>query len=220
MDSFPSHSRPSLRRRRAVRVGALAAAAALAAGCGHGKDFLWVNDVPSGQAAPPETSFRIAAGDVLGVRVWNQDSMSVDQARVREDGKISLPFLNDVEVAGMEPAELARRLEVKLKTFIVNPVVTVVLHERPPLRISVVGRVVRPGVYDLDKNAGVLHALASAGGLTPFADEDGIYVLRQRYWADGNPAPARIRFRYAELRRGRAPAATFLLHAGDVVVVE
>jgi polysaccharide export outer membrane protein len=205
-------------RSRLFPAGALAAALAL--GCGHGKDYLWVNEVPPGRAAPPETAFRIAAGDVLGVRVFNQESMSVERARVREDGKISLPFLNDVDVVGMEPAELARRLEVRLKTFVVNPVVTVVMQERPPLRVSVTGQVGRPGVYELDERAGVLHALAAAGGLTPFADDDGVYVLRQGYWADGASSPGRIRFRYSDLRRGKAPAAAFLLRAGDVVVVE
>jgi len=215
---------PGPRRGRArarILTGVLAAAAlATVTGCRHAKDYLWVNQIPVSRVDQASTPYRIAVGDVLGVRVWNQDSMSTDRVRVRDDGRISLPFLNDVEVAGMEPAELARRLEVKLKTFIVNPVVTVVLQERPPLRVSVVGQVTRPGVYDLEKDSGVLHALAAAGGLTPFADDDGVYVLRQGYWADGNPAPGRIRFRYSELRRGAAPSAAFLLRAGDVIVVE
>lgn len=211
------------RRRALARLLATALGAAVVAsgsGCGHGRDYLWVNDVPMKQGAPAEGAYRIGVGDVIGVRVWNQDSMSTDRVRVREDGRISLPFLDDVEVVGMEPAELARRLEVKLKTFIVNPVVTVVVQERPPLRVSVMGQVVRPGVYDLESSAGVIHALAAAGGPTPFADEDGVFVLRQGYWADGNSAPGRIRFRYSELRRGKVPAAAFRLRAGDVVVVE
>lgn len=217
--TFPAPSRRrALARRLATVLGA--SLVAFGAACGHGKDYLWVNDVPVRQAAPAEAAYRIGVGDVIGVRVWNQDSMSIDRARVREDGRISLPFLDDVEVVGMEPAELARRLEVKLKTFIVNPVVTVVVQERPPLRVSVMGQVVRPGVYDLESSAGVIHALAAAGGPTPFADEDGVFVLRQGYWADGNPAPGRIRFRYSELRRGKVPAAAFRLRAGDVVVVE
>lgn len=162
----------------------------------------------------------IGPGDVIGVRVWNQEANSIDRTRVREDGKISLPFLNDVEVAGAAPAELARRLEVKLKTFIVNPVVTVVIHERRPLRVSILGQVARPGTYDLDVNAGVLQALAAAGGLTPFAEKDGVFVLRSGYWADTDTAPARIRFRTVDLQTGRAPAALFRMRPGDVVVVE
>jgi polysaccharide export outer membrane protein len=207
-------------RRRSIWVGtALLAVLGTAPGCQHGKDFIWVDQVPKGMSAP-ETTYLISAGDVIGIRVWSQEANSVDRTRVREDGKISLPFLNDVEVAGMEPAELARRLEVKLKTYIVSPVVTVVVHERRPLRVSVVGQIARPGVYDLDDGAGVVHALAAAGGLTAFASGSGIFVLRSGYWADGEPSAARIRFRYDHLRRGKAPAGAFRLRRGDVIVVE
>jgi polysaccharide export outer membrane protein len=190
-----------------------------AAACRHADPFLWVDAVPKSMTAP-EATYLIAPGDVIGVRVFNQEANSVERVRVREDGRISIPFLNDVEVAGMEPVDLARRLEVRLKEFIMAPVVTVVVHERRPLRVSVVGRVTRPGVYDLDRGAGVLHALAAAGGLTPFAPDDGVFVLRGGYWADGDPAPARIRFRYRDLAAGKAPGSAFSLRVGDVVVVE
>jgi polysaccharide export outer membrane protein len=195
-----------------------ALAAFAAAGCGHPQPFLWVDAVPKVLLAPESTAV-IQPGDVITVRVWNQESNSVDRARVREDGKISIPFLQDVEVAQQEPAALARRLETRLKAFINNPVVTVTVHERRPLRVSVLGRVTRPGVYDLDAGAGVLQAVAASGGLTPFADEDSIFVIRNGYWADLQ-APARIRFRYLDLRGGRMPASIFALRYGDVVVVE
>ncbi len=188
-----------------------------AAGCRH-DDFIWVKDVPKGMNTR-ETTYLIAPGDIIGVRVWNQEANSVERARVREDGRISLPMLNDVEVAGAEPGELARRLEVKLKAFIMAPVVTVTVHERRPVRVSVLGKVARPGVYDVEPGSGVIQALAAAGGLTPFADDDAVFLLRNGYWAD-QPAPARIRFRYRDLRSGKAPASSFLLRAGDVVVVE
>ncbi len=221
MSSTTSRNVNNARPRSAAVLGALAAALALAASaCSHQRDFLWIDEVPSSTATAAEDTYRIARGDVIGVRVWNQESMSIERARVREDGKISLPFLNDVDVAGMAPSDLARRLEVKLKEFIQAPVVTVVVHERRPLRVSVLGRVARPGQYDLDRGSGVIHALAAAGGLTPFAHEDRVFVLRNGYWADGDPSPARIRFRYEDLAAGRAPATTFLLRVGDVVVVE
>lgn len=202
---------------RAIAVVAVAFAL-VAGGCRTGK-FIWVDAVPK-SAAITDVSTAIGPGDVIGVRVWNQDANSIDRVRVRDDGRISVPFLNDVEVAGMEPTELARRLEVKLKSFIVNPVVTVIVHERRPNRVSVIGNVARPGLYDLDAHAGVLTALAAAGGTTPFAASDGIYVIRRGYWADGDPSAGRIRFRYDDLRRGAAAAVNFQLRPGDTVVVE
>jgi polysaccharide export outer membrane protein len=205
---------------RSIRAGAaLFAWLGVVAGCSHAKDFLWVDDVPSSMFAA-ETTYEVAPGDVIGVRVFNQEANSVERARVREDGKITLPLLGDVEVAGSTPADVARRLEVKLKAFINSPMVTVVLHERRPLRVSVLGQVTRPGVYELDRGGGVLHALAAAGGMTPFASGDRVFVLRSGYWAFTTPEPARIRFRYADLRAGKAPASLFLLKVGDVVVVE
>jgi polysaccharide export outer membrane protein len=217
--STPAHT-PRRVRAAALRLVAASVALATAQGCSHSRDYLWVNEAAPTAATAADGAYRIAPGDVLGVRVWNQDAMSIERARVREDGKISLPFLNDVEVAGMEPAEIGKRLEVKLKTFIVNPVVTVLVQERVPVRVSVIGEVARPGTYELERGAGVLHALAAAGGVSAFAHDSGVYVLRAGYWADGNPAPGRIRFRYSDLCRGAAPAAAFHLLSGDVVVVE
>jgi polysaccharide export outer membrane protein len=202
-------------------VLALVAALTLvaSAGCKHTRDFMWVDEVPRALLADGN-GYQIAAGDVIGVRVWNQEANSVERARVREDGMVTIPFLDDVRVAGLSPPDLARFLETKLKAFINSPSVTVVVHERRPLRVSVVGRAVRPGIYELDPGAGVLNAVAAAGGLTPFADEDGIYVLRRGYWADGHAEPARIRFKYGQLRAGKPPGVLFQLRVGDVVVVE
>lgn len=169
---------------------------------------------------PDDGEYRIAIGDVIGVRVWNQDSMSIDRARVREDGKISIPFLQDVDVQGQTPSDLAKRLQVKLKAYVVSPVVTVSVVERRPTRVSVLGEVARPGQYDMERGAGVLAALAAAGGLTPYAHKDRIFVLRNGYWADGNPEPARIRFEYSSLTGGRRPAVTFRLAPGDIITVE
>jgi polysaccharide biosynthesis/export protein len=116
-------------------------------------------------------------------------------------------------------ADLAGRLQGRLKAYVVNPVVTVTLEELRPLRVSVLGEVGKPGVYDLDRGSGVLAALAAGGGLTDYAHRDRIYVLRYDHRAS-DPTPTRIRFRWDALSRGERAAATFLLRSGDLVVVE
>lgn len=200
---------------RTSRLAALLATAAALSACGGVRGaYVPVEQYP---APPAETEYRIAPGDVLAVRVWNQEAMSSPRCRVREDGKISVPFLQDVEVAGSTPADLSQRLQVKLKTYVVNPVVTVTVEEQRPVRVSVLGQVARPGQYELERNAGVLAAIAAAGGLTDFAHRDAIFVLRSAPDAKG---PARIRFRYAALTSGEKPAASFRLKPGDVVVSE
>lgn len=195
-------------------LAALLAAAGALACTGARGTYVPVEQFP---VPPAETEYRIAPGDVLAVRVWNQESMSNPHARVREDGKISVPFLQDVEVAGATPAEISQRLQTRLKTYVQNPVVTITVEELRPLRVSVLGLVARPGQYELERNAGVLSALAAAGGLTDFAHRDAIFVLRSGAEAKG---PTRIRFRYSSLTGGERPAASFRLRAGDVVVAE
>lgn len=203
----------STRRPRAALALTLAAATALACRTTGGASV----PVEQFPAPAPEAEYRIGPGDVLAIRVWNQESMSSAHSRVREDGKISVPFLQDVDVAGTTPAELSQRLQVKLKTYVVNPVVTVTVEETRPLRISVLGEVTHPGQYDLERGAGVLAALAAGGGLTDYAHRDGIFVVRSQ---PDNKAPVRIRFRYAALAGAEARAASFRLRPGDVVVVE
>lgn len=167
-------------------------------------------------ALADDTGYVISPGDVLQVRVFQQEAMSA-RVKVRGDGKVSLPMLNDVLVAGKSPSVLASELQVKLKDFINTPVVTVSLEESRPVTVSVLGEVVRPGVVTLEAGAGVLQALAASGGLTDFAHRDGLFVLRK---VEGQPAPRRLRFIFEVLARGEGPAARFTLLPGDVVVAE
>jgi polysaccharide export outer membrane protein len=198
-------------------AAALGTALLAGAGCRHLGEYVWVDAYKDTRPAA-KSGYTISRGDLISVRVWNQENMS-GRARVRSDGMISLPFVNDVKAAGLEPESLASRLQTKLKEFIVNPVVTVSLEEAAPIDVSFVGEVTRPGVYRLDQDAGVLKGLATAGGLTTLAGRDRIFVLRRPEGA-GDAPPVRIRFRYEALAHAEGPAARFRLRSGDVVVVE
>ena len=142
------------------------------------------------------------------------DEKSSGRARVRSDGRISLPLLNDVDAAGKTPLQLAAAVEASLKPLMRRPKVTVAVDESSPLSISVIGEVTKPGPQTLLHDAGVADALAAAGGLTRFAHKNRIYVVRTR------PEQVRIHFTYDELTRNAGMAAMFRLRAGDVVVVE
>ena len=209
------------RARFAARSGAvlIAASLLLSAGlpaCGPKGDYVWVDKLPASQLSGPNPAeYAIEPGDMLNVRVYNQEAMST-RARVRPDGKIFIPLVGDVTVAGRRPAELARELESRMKSFIVAPSVTVTAEEVQPVRVSVIGEVTRPGALDLESGAGVLRALAMSGGLTEFADEDSIFVLRMA----PNRSLQRIRFTYGDLTRGGGQGPAFTLRSGDVVVVE
>jgi polysaccharide export outer membrane protein len=164
---------------------------------------------------PATSEYTVGIGDLLSIQVWDQEKMSA-KVRVRSDGRISYPFLNDVNAAGKTPVKLAGDLEEGLKSVILNPKVTVVVEDSKPqtLNISVLGSVGKPGVQVLEPGAGVAQALAAAGGLTTFAHKDRIFVVR------AGPPPARIHFTYEALTRTTGRALQFRLHSGDVVVVD
>ncbi len=188
-------------------------AVALLVGCYTPKgSFVAVDEYAQAAA----TEYVLGVGDAISVRVFQQDAMSA-RVKVRADGVVTLPLVNDVAAAGKTPTALARELEGKLKDFINTPVVTIFVEESRPNLVSVLGEVARPGVVTLEAGAGVLQALAAAGGLTDFAHKDGIFVLRK---TPLEPAGKRIRFTWEALSRGEGKAARFTLQAQDTVVVE
>src|SRR5258706_15792668 len=135
-----------------------------AAGCSGPGTFVWVHELPpSPPANSREDFYLINVGDTISVRVFEQEAMS-SKVKVRADGRVALPFLGEYEVRGKRPWDVARELEVKLKEFVVAPKVTVNVDDFAPLHVAVLGEVTHPGSYPLEPAAGVLQALASAGG--------------------------------------------------------
>ncbi len=185
-------------------------AALVTAGCGTTGPYVWASDLKSAEVGSAD--YAIVTGDVISVKVFNQDAMST-HAKVRSDGKIAMPFLGDILVTGKSPAALAKELETGLKAFINAPNVTVTVDEFQPTTVTVIGEVGKPGAVAVERNSGVLEALAGAGGLTENASRDDIYVLRQ------TPVARRIRFTYDSLVL-YPPVQTFRLRPGDIIVVE
>ena len=202
----------------ACRLGVALVAAAALAGCAtsRGGEFVWVDDFAPERGAAATNEYTIAPGDLVSVQVWDNEKLSA-RARVRSDGRISLPLLTEVAVAGKAPKQVAAEVERALKeqNYVVNPRVNVVVDEMTPLTVSVLGAVARAGRYALAQGGGgVAEALASAGGLTDFAHRDRIFVIRRM------PKPVRIRFTFQALTSQTGRAATFRLMPGDVVVAE
>ena len=192
---------------RASVLFALVLAATL--GCSGGGRYVWANQLPPDQTAD---GYVIGAGDLLSVRVYNQESLST-HARVRSDGKIAMPLIGEIEVRGKAPDVASKELEAKLKALMLSPTVTITVEETQPTSVTVLGQVVHPGIYTLDSASGVLHALAIAGGFNAYASRGSIYLMRR------SPVQ-RVRFTFADLTHVEGPAAMFRIRTGDVVVVE
>jgi polysaccharide export outer membrane protein len=178
--------------------------------CGGTGPYIWVDGLPASSASGGDVL--IADGDVLNVRVFNQDPLSTKE-RVRSDGRISIPVVGEVVARGKRPAQLAAEIQERLKDIVKVPSVTVTFEQGAELKVSVVGEVRNAGVFPMEPGANVLHALAAAGGLTDYADGDKVFVVRKSL-------PHRVRFRYSDLRSQDPKSVQFTLQAGDVVVVE
>jgi polysaccharide biosynthesis/export protein len=160
--------------------------------------------------ASPE--YVIGPDDVLHIAVWKEADLTATLP-VRPDGKISLPLLNDVQAAGMTPMQLAGSLSEKLKKYMADPRVTVVVTQINSKRIYLVGEVSHTGAMPMLPNMTVLQALSSAG-MTQFANTKKIYVLR-------NDAGKQVKLpvNYRKLVKGEDMDQNYTLRPGDTIVV-
>jgi len=165
--------------------------------------------VPKSVAGP---DYVIGADDNLHISVWKEPDLTTSLP-VRPDGKISLPLLNDVQAAGLTPMQLADSITEKLKKYIADPRVTVVVTAMNSRRIYVLGEVLHTGAVPLLPNMTVLQALATAG-FTQFANVKGIYVLRTE-----NGKQVKLPFNYKQVVKGADPRQNIALKPGDTVVV-
>jgi polysaccharide export outer membrane protein len=124
-----------------------------------------------------DSEFKLGPDDVIEVSVYQEKDLSAT-VPVRPDGKISLPLVGEMPASGKTAVELQKEIAQKLKQYIADPAVTVVVKEVNSPKVSVMGEVKTPGVYKIKDRATLLDALALAGGLTDFAKKDKITVLR------------------------------------------
>lgn len=154
----------------------------------------------------------IGADDTLHISVWKEPDLS-EQLPVRPDGKISMPLLNDVQAAGLTPLQLKDSITEKLKKYIADPHVTVVVLAMNSRRIFVTGEVLHSGPITLLPHMTVLQALSQAG-FTQFANPKAIYLLRTQ-----NGKQEKLPFNYKEVVKGNHPEENIELKPGDTLVV-
>ena len=159
--------------------------------------------------------YQIGEGDVVQIVVWKEPDASVLSVVVRADGKISMPFLKEVEISGMTPAQAEQIITTRLKPFINEPDVTVIVREVHSKKIFMIGAVKKEGAVDLKYPMRVLQAITEAGGLTDYAKRKKIYVLRTE---DGRQF--RIPFNYDAVIRGEQLEQNIWVVPGDMIVVQ
>jgi polysaccharide export outer membrane protein len=157
--------------------------------------------------------YRIGVGDLLNIQVWKEVDLS-RTVPVRPDGKISFPLLDDIQAAGLTPLDLKTALTQKLKQYLSDPRVTVLVEEVNSYKVYVMGEVVTPGAVTLKSKTTLLQAISLAGGFTQYAKRNEITVLRR-----GSHREERIVVKYDRILSGKNPEQNLTLEPGDTVVV-
>ncbi|HSW38130.1 MAG TPA: polysaccharide biosynthesis/export family protein [Acidobacteriota bacterium] len=175
--------------------------------------FLLLTGCMFAQDIPPD-SYVIGEEDVLAVNVWKEPELSISELVVRPDGKISLPLVNDIQAGGKTPVQLQEHIAQALMKYITEPNVTVTVIRAYSHTVSVVGQVIRPGVYIMGSPTTVLDILARVGGLNPQARDKDIRIVRNE---DGKIH--QFPFNYRNVIRGRNLQQNIYLKSGDIVMV-
>ncbi|HVO49169.1 MAG TPA: XrtA/PEP-CTERM system exopolysaccharide export protein [Steroidobacteraceae bacterium] len=175
---------------------------------------------PSAPPAPAAVAlgkykYLIGAGDTLSVIVWRNPDLSMT-IPVRPDGKVSLPLVEDLPVAGKDPVMVAREIEHALTRYIRDPVVTVVVTQfAGPYseQVRVIGQATKPQALAYRENMTLLDVMIAVGGMTDFADGNRANILRT---SEGNKL---YRVRLDDLLRGGDISANVAVMPGDVVII-
>jgi polysaccharide biosynthesis/export protein len=161
-----------------------------------------------------DDTFVIGDDDVLAINVWKEKDLT-NTVTVRSDGKISLPLIGDVQAAGRTPPQLEMDITERLKGYITDPQVAVIVQEVHSLKFNILGQISKPGSYPLTAGTTIVDAIAIAGGLKDFAKKKGIYVLRQI--AGGSEY--RYPFNYDDFVKGKNTKQNITLKPRDTVFV-
>ena len=164
-------------------------------------------------SVPPPPGYVIGPEDVLQVLYWREKELSAE-VTVRPDGMITLPLLNDVQASGLTPEQLRDRVSEAARRFIEDPSVNVVVKQINSRKVFITGQVAKPGAYALTSPTTVLQLIAMAGGLSEFADQNGITIMRTE-----NGKPLSLPFRYKDVVRRRNLQQNIELRPGDTVIV-
>jgi polysaccharide export outer membrane protein len=162
---------------------------------------------------PDGKSYVIGPEDVLYINVWREEALSRN-VPVRMDGKISLPLIDEVQAAGLTPMQLKEVLTQKLKKFIDDPHVFVVVTEANSAKIYISGLVRNPGVYRLRGETSLPQIISMAGGFTEWADQKKILIIRKE-----NGKERRITVNFKKIIKGEDLGPNSIIRPGDTIIV-
>lgn len=195
---------------RGLAKSALTAAAILFAGLCYGAS-------PAAAQATVELSkYIIGPGDQLQISVWHNPELSTT-VPVRPDGRISTPLVTDVVAAGRTPEELGHDIEARLKKYVSDPLVTVIVSSFVgpySQQVRIVGEAAQPKALPYLAHMTVLDAMIASGGLTPFASGNRAKLIRK---VNGKDVSTTLRL--SDLLKEGDLSANAELQPGDTIII-
>ncbi|MEA3180291.1 MAG: polysaccharide biosynthesis/export protein [Gammaproteobacteria bacterium] len=182
--------------------------------------FTALGAAPAALAADPpammatQTDYKIHAGDLLLVGVYDDPKMPPINVTVTPDGKFSFPLIGILVAGGKTPEQLRVEMETKLRKFVSEPVVTCSIVEVKGNVAYVIGQVAKPGAIVMNPAVNVLQALSIAGGGNAYAKLDSVIVIRNAVGGQRT-----LNFHYSQVSNGKNLEQNVQLESGDVVVV-
>jgi polysaccharide export outer membrane protein len=163
--------------------------------------------------ASTDRDYKIGIGDILQVTTWKEEDLTFEKVFVRNDGKITIPLLDDIQAEGRTTMELKKVIETGLAEFVEAPTVTVTLANPGSQKYYILGEVVGVGEYPLIKKLTVVQAFALAKGFTEWASKDEIILYRRV-----NGKEQMIKIDYDDITDGEL-GNDIQLKADDIIIV-
>lgn len=198
---------------RACAQWAAAAALMLVSLCG-----LAISPAAAQLAAPPSdtSKYIIGPGDNLQISVWHNPELSTT-VPVRPDGRISTPLVTDVVAAGRTSEELGHDIEARLKKYVSDPLVTVIVASFVgpySQQVRIVGEATQPKSLPYLAHMSVLDAMIAVGGLTPYASGNRAKLVRKL-----NGKEVETTLRLSDLLKSGDLSANTELQPGDIIII-
>ncbi|MDI6763008.1 MAG: polysaccharide biosynthesis/export family protein [Thermodesulfobacteriota bacterium] len=177
-----------------------------------GKEVLLKKESQAEVAADSDR-YIIGAEDVLYIHVWREETVT-KTVSVRMDGRISIPLVDEIQAAGLTPLQLKEKLTERLKEFVDDPYITVIVMEANSFKVYISGQIKSPGVLRLRSETSLVQAISMVGGFTEWANQSKIIIIRKE---DGKEK--RITVNYKKIIKGEDLDLNLTLKAGDTIIV-
>jgi len=168
---------------------------------------------PIGAGEAPGGEYEIGPEDLLEIFVWKEKDLQ-REVLVRPDGWLTFPLVGNVSAKGKTAQQLQDEIATRLRKYIPDPNVSISVKKVAGYKIFIIGKVNKPGEFVVGRYIDVIQALTLAGGLTPFASESNIKILRKE-----NDKETVLLFDYSDVRKGKELQQNIMLKSGDVIIV-